>query len=42
MLNADALTFVGAGLASLYENCLTFFADETYCEESGYKDRNID
>jgi len=30
--------------ASLYDDCRTFFADETYtdCEESGYKDRNID
>jgi len=27
---ADAFTFVGAGLASLYEDCRTFFADETY------------
>ena len=31
---ADAFTFVGAGLASLYKDCRTFFADETYTVRS--------
>ena len=31
---ADAFTFVRAELASLYEDCRTFFADETYTVRS--------